>query len=168
MPLISQPGRYAATVKSAAFGESEKGTTFLQLDFAADNGDTISGWLYLSEAAFERSVKTLRETFAFNDDFNTAVDQVSGKRCSIVIDIENFEGKDRAKVKWINPEHSEPKPLSNAVATLAALSAKAARIARQSPTKAVPTAPRATPPPRATPAPRPAASQGNVDENEPF
>lgn len=168
MPIISQPGRYAATVKSAAFGESEKGTTFLQLDFAADNGDTISGWLYLSEAAFERSVKTLRETFAFNDDFNTAVDQVSGKRCSIVIDIENFEGKDRAKVKWINPEHSEPKPLSNAVATLAALSAKAARIAKPAP-KAPNTAPRSTPPPPcATPAPRPPASQGNVDENEPF
>src|SRR5436190_23458900 len=91
MPLINTTGRHDVTTKQGSFGESKNGTPFFELLFADDSGATINGWLYLSEAAFENSVKTLRETFGFNGDFETLPAQVSNKRCAITVEEEIYE-----------------------------------------------------------------------------
>ncbi len=132
MPKIETPGRYAATVSSAEFGESNNGTPFLALSFNTDQGGAITGWLYLSEKALPGSLRTLREAFEFNGDFETVVEQVNGKACSITVEAEEYEGKERLRVKWINSPRSS-KPIDNQESFLKALSAKAARIPKEAP-----------------------------------
>ena len=125
MPKLTTPGRYNVTVTAAEFGQSEKGTPFLQLSFATEAGETINGWLYFSEAALEKAVETLREAFDFNDDFETAVEQVVNKQCSITVEIEeDDQGRERIRVKWINPL-SNVKPIEDAQNFLRKLSARA-------------------------------------------
>jgi hypothetical protein len=124
-------GKHVATVTAAALSESSKGTPCVQIEFDA-NGDTATAWLYLSDAAFERAVKTLRDAFGFDDDFETLADQLVGKQCQIVVEEEaDDKGVLRPRVKWINSLRSAPRPLSNAEVLTAKLSAKASRIVRE-------------------------------------
>lgn len=130
---INTVGRHAAKVKSAEFGESEKGTPFVAIEFIAEDGaSTITGWLYLSEKALANSTKTLREAFGFNGDFETLIDQIVDKPCSITCESEEYEGKERVKVKWINAPRTS-KPIDNQGAFLKSLSQKAARIPAKAP-----------------------------------
>jgi hypothetical protein len=125
------PGKHQATVTGAFLSESSKGTPCVQIEFDAA-GETATAWLYLSDAAFERAVKTLRDAFGFDDDFETLPDQLIGKQCQIVVEEEaDDKGNLRPRVKWINPLRSAPRPLSNAEVLTAKLSAKASRIARE-------------------------------------
>jgi hypothetical protein len=124
-------GKHQATVTGAFLSESSKGTPCVQIEFDA-SGDTTTAWLYLSDAAFERAVKTLRDAFGFDDDFETLPDQLVGKQCQIVVEEEaDDKGVLRPRVKWINSLRSAPRPLSNAEVLTAKLSAKASRIARE-------------------------------------
>jgi len=124
-------GKHTATVYGAFLSESSKGTPCVQIEFDA-SGETITAWLYLSDAAFERSVKTLREAFGFDDDFETLAQQLVEKQCQIVVEEEaDDKGVLRPRVKWINSLRSAPRPLSNAEVLTAKLSAKASRIARE-------------------------------------
>jgi hypothetical protein len=124
-------GKHQATVTGAFLSESSKGTPCVQIEFDA-NGDTATAWLYLSDAAFERAVKTLRDAFGFDDDFETLPDQLVGKQCQIVVEYEaDDKGVLRPRVKWINSLRSAPRPLSNAEVLTAKLSAKASRIVRE-------------------------------------
>ena len=136
MPLIKTDGTYTATVQSAKFGQSDNGTPFIQFAFVADEGE-ITGWAYLSEKAFENTVKSLREAFGFDGNFeglnpaeDGSFDCWNGKQCKIVVVLEEYDGKERAKVKFINGLNGgvSSKPISNQRSVLAALSGKAARI----------------------------------------
>ena len=163
MPLIKNPGRYTATVETAELGQSEaKGTPYLSLLCKTAEGEELTAYLYLSDAAFERTTKTLREVFGFDNNFETVVAQVTGKECSIVVEAEEFEGKTRMKVKWVNTVGgSAGKPLENAGTLLAQLSAKAKRIPSAAPAAAR-TAPVAARPARPAPAPKAAAPEDDV------
>ena len=167
MPTITEAGDYTATVSKAEFGESKNGTPFLALNFKVAD-DTIIGWLYLSDAALPHSVKALKDAFNFNGDFESAVSQVEGKPCRIVVEIDSYEGKEKAKVKFINNIDGgyKAKPIANAQSFLKSLTAKAARIPAASPAapSAAPTrAPAAKPAPKA-----PAKPAKTEDEDAPF
>ena len=165
MPLITKPGRYTATAKTVDLGQSaEKGTPYVSILFETEQGEDLTAFLYLSDAALERTVRTLREVFGFNDDFGTVKEQVTGKQASIVVEAEEYEGKSRMKVKWINTVGgSSGKPLENAGTLLAQLSAKAKRIPASAPVAAR----AATAAPRAA-RPAPAPKTAHVDEDAPF
>lgn len=141
MSLINTTGTHEVTVKSATFGESKTGTPFLELGFEAANGDTINGWLYLSTAAFENSVRRLREAFGFDNNFDTIEGQVVGKKCNVVTEFETYEGKERIKVKFINALRVVT-PLSGGTTAISRFSAMAARVANEAP-KAATKAPKA-------------------------
>lgn len=105
MPTIKVPGRYTAKVIDASLGESstEKRTPYVSLYCETEEGAHIGAWLYLSDAAFERSLETLQKCFAFDGDFEN-VRQVVGKTCSAVVEEEKDDkGKPQMRVKWINP-----------------------------------------------------------------
>lgn len=125
-----QLGRQAATVTACSIGEStNKGTPGVFLTFKNDSNETIDSALWLSEKAFERTVKVLRDVFDFDDNFDTIDGQVIDKRCSITVEEEvDDKGKAWPRVKWINPEKHAHKPAADDF--LKQLSAKAARIAR--------------------------------------
>lgn len=167
MPLIKNPGRYTATVKSAELGQSaENGTPYLSLLCKTAEGEELTAYLYLSDAAFERTTKTLREVFGFDNNFESVVAQVTGKECSIVVEAEEYEGKTRMRVKWINAVGgSSGKPLENAGSLLAQLSAKAKRIPAAAPSAARTAAPASRPAPAARPAP---AKPATIDDEVPF
>jgi hypothetical protein len=152
---INTVGRHAAIVQAAEFGETEKGTPYLCLTFAGDASTTEGtqyGYLYLSEKALANSVKTLRDAFGFDGNFETVVEQIVEKPCAITNESEEYEGKERVKVKWINAPRSS-KPIENQSAFLKALSAKAARIPAKAPSAGqAPTRAPATNRPAATPA----------------
>ena len=168
MPLIQNPGRYTATAKTVDLGQSaEKGTPYVSILFENEQGEDLTAFLYLSDAALERTVRTLREVFGFNDDFGTIKEQVTGKQASIVVEAEEFGGKTRMKVKWINTVGGgSGKPLENASTLLAQLSARAKRIPAAAPAAARTAAPAARPAPSAKPAPAPKPAA--VDEDVPF
>lgn len=125
MSKLENPGKYPAIVTATEFGESSNGTPFLKLSFSTDQGP-IDGWLYLSEKALPNTVRTLRDAFEFGGDFEK-IEAINGKPCSITVEAEEYEGKERLKVKWINSPRSS-KPIDNQASFLKALSAKAARI----------------------------------------
>ena len=167
MPLIKNPGRYTATIENAELGQSEKGTPFLALLCKTDQGEELTAYLYLSDAAFERTTKTLREVFGFDNNFEAVVAQVTGKECSIVVEAEEYEGKTRMKIKWVNSVGgSSAKPLDNAASLLAQLSAKANRIPAAAPAATRTAAPAARPAPSAKPAPAPKPAA--VGDGDPF
>jgi hypothetical protein len=172
MPKIETAGRHMVTVQSAEFGESENtGTPFINLYLVNAENNSIGAWLYLSEKALQYSLKTLRDAFGFNGDFETAVEQVTGKQCSITCEFEaDQNGVDKLRVKWINaPRQSVP--INDQASFLKTLSAKAARIPAKTAAAAAPT--------RTPPAVRPPVAQRppltpvppkteEVDDGDPF
>lgn len=157
-----QAGRYLAEVTAATVSESKtKGTPGVFLTFQLDGGGTIDGQLWLSEAAFERAVQTLREAFGFDDNFDTIEGQCVGKRCSITVEMEadqKIPDKFWPRVKWINPEREAPKAVDGNF--LSMLSAKAARLTRSAPPAASSGAAPAQRPP-AAPRPDPVKKDGD-------
>ena len=114
MPLLEIPGRYQATVTEAKIGESAKGTAFIQLNFETDDNNHISGWLYLSDAAIDRTFETLEEAFEFSGNFESIETELRGKACSIVCEEEDDQkGKPRMRVKWINKVGAGVKPVAD-------------------------------------------------------
>lgn len=135
MPMVKSPGRYAATVIDAQFGQSRKnGTPHLELNLETDRGERISAWLYLSPKAFENTTRRLRDAFGFNGDYETAVEQVRGKPCSITVEEETGDdGKRRLRVAWVNGPRAV-KPVEDGF--LAQLTAKARKLASAAPSVA--------------------------------
>ena len=101
-------GKYRALAQSAEFGTNDNGNDFCMVSFKLTDGELegehISAWLYFStDKNTERSIESLRYcgcTFPGNDITNT--EGLGSKECEIVVEHETWEGKTRAKVKWIN------------------------------------------------------------------
>lgn len=146
MTTINTVGRHSAIVQASEFGESGTGTPYLRIDFAGDgeaSEGSISAWLYLSEKALPNTVRTLRDAFGFDGDFETVSEQIADKPCSLTCESERYEDKDRVKVKWINAPRTS-RPIADQSSFLKTLSAKAARIPKEAPKAPAPTR---TPPP---------------------
>jgi hypothetical protein len=171
MPLINTAGRHAVTTTSCEFGESGKGKPYVAFDFKRDDGATLLGFLTLvdkddANKISEHTLKTLREVFDFDGNFETLPTQAVGKPCSIVTEFEPDEkGQDKLRVRWINPL-SSVKPLANASGLLKSLTDQAKRIPPKAGTtpKPAPSKP-TTPPPVKPTTPPPAAA---ADDADPF
>jgi hypothetical protein len=164
MPKITEAGEYLATVTSADFGESDKGSPYLTLNFATEDGAHIRAFMYLTEKALPYSVKSLKEAFGFDGDFERAVEQTTGRQARITVELEEYEGEERAKVKFINNVNGgfHAKPVANLQSFLKGLSEKAKRMPGPAPAKP---APSAAP---SRPAPKPAPKAPKNEEGEPF
>ena len=109
MPSLKIPGRYKATVMECNVGISQTGTPYVFLFLRTDEKELTDAYLYLSDKAFDRTLKTLQEAFGFDGDFDTISRQLVGKRCSITAEEEEDpEGNLRVRVRWINPEAAKP------------------------------------------------------------
>lgn len=117
-----------ATVIDFGFGESpEKQTPYIYYDFQLDDFESDSGekleiraYNYLSEKSFEHTLKTLSIVFEWKGDNIFELDKDSagdkfynlvGKKARITVEIDTYEGKKTAKVKWINAVNQKPKQL---------------------------------------------------------
>jgi len=117
-------------------GEAGKNKTpFIRIPLIVTEGDQINRevvWRgYITEASVGRTVKTLTKAFDWNGDLKTLAedqektsfsnpqmvvlekgkttdsDPFTGKKCRITCEEEEWEGKPRIKVKWLNPYSEE-------------------------------------------------------------
>lgn len=103
MPLLEEEGRYNAKVTAAELNEvGENNTPCVQLTFETDEG-SISGSVWLSDKAFDRSLGVLKECFEFDGNFEDLKPLV-GQECSITTELEEYKDEKRLKVKWLNPK----------------------------------------------------------------
>lgn len=121
MPYIKQAGTYNAKCilpRSAEqiFTTSASGKDGVALDFLTEEGLEISTVLWLSPAAYERTLKVLTEVFKFDGDFKALArgEGFPNYECKIVVEMEEYvkDGvpKQAAKVKWINSRGPTRKP----------------------------------------------------------
>lgn len=125
---VDREGTFLCTVERPSagwFGETEKGSEFIRLPLRvkaqADGerdqvGRTITHSAWLTAKAFDKTIETLLKVFpnwsgdlsrlAANDgDFD-------GLNCEIVAEPEEYEGKTRIKVKWLNAVGGGGKPMA--------------------------------------------------------
>jgi hypothetical protein len=105
----------SAGVHRAIVGEGllgKTGTGKEQVAVSLDVMDTVTGanehmaWYgYFTEASAEYTVKALR-TMGWQGDDLSDLSSIRGVEVSIVVEHEDYEGKMRAKVRWINPPGS--------------------------------------------------------------
>lgn len=65
-------------------------------------GQTISWFGFFTEKTWERTVKALRSCGFRGDDLSELTTQVLSNEVNLVIEHEEWEGKVRAKVAWVN------------------------------------------------------------------
>ena len=100
--------RLDCTVESNALATSkDKGTPSVKLSLAYFNDLGVKQYIYadmwLSEAAVDRSLKTLLEVFNFSGKLSELNEPIlAGLPCSAVCEWETYDDKQRLKVKFIN------------------------------------------------------------------
>ncbi len=121
---LNEAGTFFCQVEMPAtgwFAESSKGTPSVQIPLIVVEGDLegkrITAHLWLTEAAFENTVKTLHDVFGFDGDFEALAKSpkgFAGLPASIVTEMETYNGEKRCKLKWLNNPNSGPKPAMEA------------------------------------------------------
>lgn len=109
---ITEVGEFRAVGGKPFLGESkEKGTPYIGVPVYVDDPDseqhgaegTYNAWL--SDAAFDRSVKDLSEIFGWDGSLQDIADgkiTFEGLPCSIVTEAETHNGKVYHKIKYLN------------------------------------------------------------------
>ncbi|HWL53842.1 MAG TPA: hypothetical protein VNQ90_15490 [Chthoniobacteraceae bacterium] len=102
-------------------GESEKGTPYIQIPVVVDeegsdqNGNTGVYYAYLSDKTIDRTVKDLNEVFGWDGDLNALAggqQTFAGMECSIVTESDEYEGKEKIKIKFLNSPNRAAERLS--------------------------------------------------------
>jgi hypothetical protein len=143
MKYIDEAGTYTALVVKPKLGwfdvSEKKGTPYLRLPLQVIdeecNGNQVNHYIvaefYLTEKTLERVVDTFRNAFGVSADFLKRLQEgddtiIVGHECSIVVELESYNGKEYAKVKWLNNINGQPKVSSDELTNLiASLSKKA-------------------------------------------
>jgi hypothetical protein len=79
----------------------KKGTPGVEIVFQVESGETITGTIWLSEGAFQRSVESLRHT-GFRGDDLSELSTVGTRLCQIVVETEQNGRFYNQNVKWVN------------------------------------------------------------------
>lgn len=111
-------GVYKVVVRDHYLGKSkDKGTPFIAIEFEEDNDiepQSITWFGYITDKTVERVVKTIEELGWTGDDIlqldhprkeeneGDSRFDLRGKKCEIVVESEEYNGKTYHKVKWIN------------------------------------------------------------------
>jgi hypothetical protein len=100
-----KPGTYKARAKEWALGMSKNGKEQIALMFEVTSGEyagqSITWFGYFTETAVDRTLDSLRHCGWASDNL-TELDSLSANEVELVLDSEEFEGKERLKVKWVN------------------------------------------------------------------
>lgn len=102
-------GRHLVQVASHVLGRSgTKGTPHVAVLFEDANGDRITWYGYLTDAALEGTMKALGvlgwDPMKFDGrvDSLNGTDLLRGQEAEIVVEMEEWNGEPRPKVKWVN------------------------------------------------------------------
>lgn len=101
-------GTHLVRVVSHVLGKSGTGTPHIAVLFEDVNGDRVTWYGYLTDKAMERTVASLQvlgwDPVADNGLVNrlNGTQALVGAEAEIVVEMEEWEGKPTAKVKWVN------------------------------------------------------------------
>lgn len=131
-PRIIGAGTFKSKPLKATLSETKSGNPQAVIDLelleGPDAGKVVSYYGSLSEGAFEFTMGALRASGWYGTDFDQlAVDEKTFVRA--VIEHEVYEGKKKAKVRWVNPIGSGAKPVEAAKAKSIAAQFKAKAMA---------------------------------------
>lgn len=98
---MMEPGTYRAKVVGAAFGYSNSGNEQIGVKFETKQGD-IMWYGYFSPAAMPYTLERLK-TCGLPDNNLIKADEMVGTEVDIIVEHEEYDGKTRLKVQWINP-----------------------------------------------------------------
>lgn len=121
-------GRYKVTITEATVAPNNKGETQARVTFATDRGETITWYGGMaSDKAFGYTVKQLTNAGWTSDDF-ADVGMIAGAEVEIVVEDDEYQGKTRQRVKYING----PRPVldEETIAAFGAASVERVRAAR--------------------------------------
>lgn len=147
---IEHAGSYECIVEDPGetgwFGESgEKKTPFIRIPVrvseGVDKGKIAVYRAWLSDSAFDNTIRRLKEVFGFDGDLNALF---AGKTtftdlpCNIQTEMETYQGKAMCKVAWLNPPGgggggAAPMEASKLSSLLSRLGPKAKAIAKATP-----------------------------------
>jgi hypothetical protein len=145
---VNDEGRYEGIVEMPSGGwlqlSGENQTPYIAIPLKVTGDDVDAGkiitWCgWLSDKALERTIDTLVKCFDFDGDLNSLYagkQTFKGKLVSFTTKIEEYNGKQRCKVAWLNPHgysHQVPKlDESTALTLLSGISKRAKEIAKAS------------------------------------
>lgn len=147
---IEHAGSYECIVEDPGdagwFGESgEKKTPFIRIPVrvieGVDKGKIAVYRAWLSDSAFDNTIRRLKEVFGFDGDLNALF---AGKTtfvdmpCNIQTEMETYQGKSMCKVAWLNAPGgggggATPMEASKLSSLLSRLGPKAKAIAKATP-----------------------------------
>ena len=92
------------------FSQTSKGNDQVVVTLEADDGANHIWNGYFTDGTIERTVESLRHMGYDGGDLN---DMKLTERVELVIEPEEYKGKVRDRVKWVNKIGSGPKPVAN-------------------------------------------------------
>lgn len=127
---IDAAGSYTCRVEKPTagwFGESkEKGTPYIRVPLVVEDPESDQDGrrciheIYLTDNTIDRVSRDLKTTFGIEDigTLESHGDDVpegfAGMLCSIVTEIETYDGKERVRVRWLNPVDYKPSQIDKA------------------------------------------------------
>lgn len=119
---------YEGTIVKATATESKNGTAGIELQLSNKDAGSIYHTIWLTAATSERAKKTLLEigvdqlAFGMRNFWLNPGEYLEGKEVSFTTKEEEYNGKVRVRVEWLNGPGRVPKPISaNSVAMLMSL-----------------------------------------------
>lgn len=114
-------GRHVAVAREFDFGQGETGkqTPYVRVSFEVVEGDStgefISWYGYLSDATADRTLESLRICGWDGDELDEELPGMGKFKVSLVVDADEYEGKIRNRVRWVNrlSTNTGPKPEKN-------------------------------------------------------
>jgi hypothetical protein len=94
-------GTYLAKVRNAELSMSSTGKEQVAVTFEVEGQGTITWYGYFTEDAVKWTLDAL-ENCGFTGDDITALEQCKGHEAEIVVEDDEYKGKVRSKVKWVN------------------------------------------------------------------
>lgn len=107
MPTI-QPGTHLVHVKSHVLAKTSTGKEQLAVTFEDENGDLITWYGYFTDQAIQRTTESLKilgwkpEEHDYRVASLHGTDLLVGAEAEIVVENEEYDGKTRPKVRWVN------------------------------------------------------------------
>ena len=105
--MAIKPGTYIARAEELDFGITDNNKDYVAVQFKIEEGESIGQritWFgYFSEKTHERTIQALRYCGWEGHDFTRITnDDIRKNLVQLVIDEEEYEGKLRTKVQWVN------------------------------------------------------------------
>lgn len=102
---IIPKGNYVGRAHGYKFGESDKGSEFIAVEFSIEEGEHKGARLswrgFFTDKTAQRTIEALRYCGWAGDDL-TNLDGLGTNLVQLVIEPEEYEGKTYARIKWVN------------------------------------------------------------------